>query len=504
MKNILLAFLLLFSSFLFSQNWALFQPSQTYNFNPSDVIGVRVDSVNTISNSTTFHFNRILNDTVHQNFNVATYPITDITQPNIFGENAVVSNDSITIKNQFGDFVYLKPNSNLNQTWNLIVTNQFRIEATVDSLYSDSINGSVDSLKRISFQYFDSANVAVSNGVNSKQIIISKSNGIIKSFNLYQTPVSTLSLNYQIDFNRLFKNINLTNLQLFDKQVNDEVHFQIRNYKPNTPPPSTDYVNHKVVTRTVSSAGDTIKFQINRNSETNSTTIDFSTNPPTHNTITNRTQSTFEEIITSPNSFYSNYAGKEPRIEIDSFYYPLKATIHKYNNILPIYNNNTYNNRLTIAEDEIIASFDSSQNSWILDPYAQMNPRNHILEGITKVSLFHNSSGGGGGFPSCREILYYKKGMETWGRPNLITSINDIQINENLITIYPNPTKSILTLKHDKLSEIENIEILNLNGQIIFIPNMLENIDVSSLQVGIYYLRLTTKDGVLISKFIKE
>ncbi|MFT6167732.1 MAG: hypothetical protein ACJASF_002432 [Vicingaceae bacterium] len=103
MKKILLATSLLFSFVLQAQNWELFKANETCNFNIDQIHGVRVDSVRTQGNETTFHFNRILNDTVHQNTLGAPFPILDITQPNIFENQCIERNDSLIFTNQFGN-----------------------------------------------------------------------------------------------------------------------------------------------------------------------------------------------------------------------------------------------------------------------------------------------------------------------------------------------------------------------------------------------------------------
>ena len=93
---------------------------------------------------------------------------------------------------------------------------------------------------------------------------------------------------------------------------------------------------------------------------------------------------------------------------------------------------------------------------------------------------------------------------------------DDIKIkNEETISIHPNPCNNILKLSSEK--EISSIEIINSNGvtiseQLYFqCSNMIgkndifgTEVDVTSLPLGIYFLKTVFSDGqVKCSKFIK-
>ena len=83
------------------------------------------------------------------------------------------------------------------------------------------------------------------------------------------------------------------------------------------------------------------------------------------------------------------------------------------------------------------------------------------------------------------------------------TFVND----KNEIVLYPNPTKNTISihLPENEYYEIQNINITNLLGQNV-IENIknLKNIDVNSLQKGIYIVELKTDKGEWNGKFVKE
>ena len=72
------------------------------------------------------------------------------------------------------------------------------------------------------------------------------------------------------------------------------------------------------------------------------------------------------------------------------------------------------------------------------------------------------------------------------------------------ITIYPNPVKDILIFSSNGI-DIENSEIMDLNGNLLLIDFNVEKIDVSALDAGMYFIRFKTPFGrVFQEKFIKE
>jgi uncharacterized repeat protein (TIGR02543 family) len=82
------------------------------------------------------------------------------------------------------------------------------------------------------------------------------------------------------------------------------------------------------------------------------------------------------------------------------------------------------------------------------------------------------------------------------------TEILDIEIAN--IEIYPNPVKDMLRIENGKLS-ITRIEIADLSGQVIYQFNNLRNqINVSALPQGIYFLKLETDKEIVTKKFVKE
>jgi hypothetical protein len=87
-----------------------------------------------------------------------------------------------------------------------------------------------------------------------------------------------------------------------------------------------------------------------------------------------------------------------------------------------------------------------------------------------------------------------------------VTSITSKHIlnNMNMLELFPNPTQSIVFLKAN--GEIIQIEVYDLNGKII---NKYErpagnSADLSQLKNGIYFLRISLENSVIVKKVVKQ
>ncbi len=77
-------------------------------------------------------------------------------------------------------------------------------------------------------------------------------------------------------------------------------------------------------------------------------------------------------------------------------------------------------------------------------------------------------------------------------------------INENFISIYPNPVTENITIEAPQKA---TIEILNIAGQTILQRQLQQgktDIDISRLAKGVYFLRLCSNDKTAVSKIVKE
>ncbi len=84
-----------------------------------------------------------------------------------------------------------------------------------------------------------------------------------------------------------------------------------------------------------------------------------------------------------------------------------------------------------------------------------------------------------------------------------LESISDTQdlIDSDLITIFPSPVATILSVQTDL--QFDRYSIYNIDGKLIVSDVFLQQIPVSEMKGGMYTLHLENEDGVAINKFIK-
>ena len=82
------------------------------------------------------------------------------------------------------------------------------------------------------------------------------------------------------------------------------------------------------------------------------------------------------------------------------------------------------------------------------------------------------------------------------------TGIKEIKQDNIIARLYPNPVSGMLYIESS--AEVNRIEIYDVLGCRQLIATYSNKIDCSTLSAGIYILKLTTSQGNLIKKFVKE
>ncbi len=111
-----------------------------------------------------------------------------------------------------------------------------------------------------------------------------------------------------------------------------------------------------------------------------------------------------------------------------------------------------------------------------------------------------------------RDITYSKDGKKIYlinsgGAPTskiTVYTLKEQKTNEECIEIYPNPSNSFIALKGTNTDEITNIQIISVEGKLIYETSQSDcQIDISTLSAGTYILRTTSNEGSCNSQFIK-
>ena len=98
-----------------------------------------------------------------------------------------------------------------------------------------------------------------------------------------------------------------------------------------------------------------------------------------------------------------------------------------------------------------------------------------------------------------------------YGIPNfqlaLTNALSSMQFHSDLISIYPNPVKEVVTFSIPTIGSSKEISIYNSLGQMVMNQsslNQIQNISLQSLESGIYFYKIAVANGTKIGKIIKE
>ena len=76
------------------------------------------------------------------------------------------------------------------------------------------------------------------------------------------------------------------------------------------------------------------------------------------------------------------------------------------------------------------------------------------------------------------------------------------------VRVYPNPAADVIQVHCAGLDVlVGSVEVFDVYGKLLNIANVVgnpANINVSALSPGIYFLRLTTNQGIVTKRFVKQ
>ena len=133
-----------------------------------------------------------------------------------------------------------------------------------------------------------------------------------------------------------------------------------------------------------------------------------------------------------------------------------------------------------------------------------------VLEGTFPVYPIAESDAGKYIFVDVRPIAETESGSNSAGTlygdtvsvfVGPVWNLSVEPVIEEQVTIFPNPVTDVLNI--DNLVNINRVELLNILGQPIKIIDINSNnieLDMSSLNSGIYILKLTSNSGITVSK----
>lgn len=485
MRSVFTIFFLLLFSISYGQNYSLFQPNVVPYFTSQHhhLKGIRVDSVKIINNET--HY--FLYHTPRGNWGSSSFHILDTNGGSWVGQEVVErQNGVMIIPNLWNDTVFINTQTNLNDIWRFYDdSSQNYYEATVTGYDTATISGAFDSLKIITISAYNSLGINTTDSIHGKQIVLSKNHGLFQTFALHSFPFpktafNTMGMDYYMDktekvnnviqmFSRIEKTTNPTTFELYDYQPGDILQYRgslvyVQDYTKEDSVVSrnlisTSQLQYVFRTKIKSINGP----NVSTNNYYDTVIIDYAVLKWLDSTLMPDESGSTNFVVY--NAFDTTYCLKTP------MYYT------------------TYNH----IGGDILNQFEITH----------INRINKVGIGLTSNYI------SSGSYPNNNrdiDLVYtMKSGISCGSR--LILPVKDALITENLIAIYPNPTKEKLYIQ-TALNNYQ-LSVYNLLGsEAISKNNVSKNteLDVRDLVDGVYFLNIYSKeaDGFITKKFVVQ
>ena len=454
-----------------SQDWL--NQNSTYTYRPIQSISIK----NSTTNSTG------VAKTMDKSFSVKkmtnTFLEDDIIKARILGDSVQFYADSTSFfsRDSLGFKLTFPKKYSVGDTFKFAQSIDHLIFGVCDSLFQDTLNnGIVDSLAKVSLRVTDRSLLNEPSHPFNTFIEISKSYGLIKTpdFESINDSLQQFEL-----FFGLANKIKCENT--FDLSIGDEFHqVEVLNNYNN--------ILNKEVWYTTALTGDTV----NGSSHTYTFNEYSREYMPSLGSIQHRTYQT-----TIDTAIYCHFP--KSAIIADSL---LQNSMR--NNSQPIYiygisKVSTHPLVKTSMRSNDIIDYNSNV-TWpptidsLLSGQAMYQSYSFDYLGLGN-SYFQNGFGGNGLSSISKEMVYVKKGNQTWGTPlNLSVGIDEENLASNSFKPYPNPVNNLLYIKN--IEQLDFILLYDKSGRLIReINHPQTEINVSDLSNGIYFLKLQTKTG---------
>ncbi len=407
--------------------------------------------------------------------------------------------------NQSGDTIILFPRAGTGQTWTIYrYANGNYIEATVSQIQSQTILGVTDSLKIINLQAKNATgNILTNNLWTGRQIKLSRNFGPAYIFGAWRFPVDTVSVNLVGEQKGALGNTILTGEEIFDFDVADEFHYHdqmhpipfgwgfIRQTKLKV---LSKNIQQGVLTYVMSREGRNSIPQ--QNPVTNyylySDTVSVAYNLNNLNAYSYADM--YADTVTSFNYIPNGSGAFNGRI------YTMQSGPYTGGGTSGLFGFNGRKTKIEVGPFLQIPSLSPACGVFLID---LTGPSKLFVEGVGLVShiqygtlnIIHSFN-----------LVYYKKGIETFGTPIVLGETNIHQFIRPIVNLFPQPARSGQLIQSIGIEQSGPIRLLlfDANGrQICSLPSE-EGSETSwklpELSSGIYFYLLQNQNQSQIAR----
>jgi hypothetical protein len=411
----------------------------------------------------------------------------DVNGPGFLGQNAIWDTliQKYTLFNRFGDSIFIYTNKPIDSQWLAYQKNNDTVYAKVTNIDTALLEtGEVDTIKTITFIYPQN-NSGFNESVDEKNFVISRERGLLSFFNIVVFPGIIYNYMIPIDyysysnasmsgdmFNPDFVD-SISNADIFDLNVGDELHTNDHSWIGNGPIYSLDSWD--------------IKRVLNRIDSTHNITIQYY-----HKYKSKEGDSVINQgIDTIIETYTRNKLGVLPA-------YRYEGT----DDIAIIGGLKIIKGRIAVINEFIGLGKEEDQWTYLVYKSKGLYP-SHAICGLG--SWYYDYTDGI--FDYYNKLVYYNVSGEEWGTPLTFTvGVNDIELES--LKVYPNPVKDRLIINSSNLNSEGYLMIFDMSGKVVINERLKQTglqteIDVTDLSSGIYTIQIFNGNNIQSKKFIK-
>ncbi len=462
---------------LAAQNYRTVNPDRTGFFinEYNSITSLRIDSVSANGDDTMYY--------PMKNIQEMDWDCFSPYAPSWIGEKIIIKdNDYNVFFNRINDSIKIKTSAGLGEEWLCYMSkDSLKIYATVTNLDTLSFLGVNDSVKTISFQACNKDDARIEHTINDKKVKLSRNHGLVKTLSFFFFP--DLEGYYFYDHHlQEFSLSGLTNpkigidnlawKEVYDFDVGDEIHVY---YEDNqwgtggydrtiTIKSAIKYLQKELNT-------DSIIYLVERKWRKETLWSDSSKVIIKHDTT--------NSIITDYHIF-NKLPGEPIFFEYEAYSYSMGID----------------HGRLSKTEPSKYSwIMEWEDTCWFIPAGDDCWPDYTYIEGLGCPYYWCEFLSIGGEMQN--NLVYYKKGGETWGNPYVISDIEESN-NGPPFELYPNPVNDILFIKTTQENIPYSFSLWDLSGKLLF-ESAVEEADYCltdfKLSAGLYYYRIINKSG---------
>jgi len=393
------------------------------------------------------------------------------------------------------DTIFIKTQATLNQKWHLYnyPGNSDYLEAEVTSIQNETCIGIFESVKTFTLTRKNSTGSVVPDYINGQEIKLSKHFGLTRLPKFDFFPATPRFYEIIGKTNPVSGLVNPGIHEIYDFEPGDEYHTYELRYYYNYDYSEESWQIKRVLEKLVSSDDEWVCYKsdiclLNRYGHagdytySNYHSIHIDTIYFNSELANGLSKQPSESIVTLPSSYYTMSFEYDGFIKYGKFAKYLNQANELY---LPQANGCWKSYNIEFPCEPIYIQ-------GLGGPYYDC------------PSMFYDAS--------FLELVYYKKGNETWGNPLSCDSLLTVGLKDltrsHSLTVSPNPTNGIISVTVPEGKQSGRFELFDLSGRMVAGFNQkqeIEQFDISSLPAGVYFCKFRSDKGeVYQAKIIRQ